>query len=105
MSALIIITVVSLLALLAALPGDFARRGGTGGIVGLGSIASTVLPGIAFWSGSQTGSHTGSRGSRRSRRDDRRQRPGRPCGHPRVGGRHLQLTPAHINQTGAKGAE
>lgn len=55
MSALIIITVVSLLALLAALPGDFARRGGTGGIVGLGSIASTVLPGLAFWGGSQTG--------------------------------------------------
>jgi hypothetical protein len=54
-SALIIITVVSLLALLAALPGDFARRGGTGGIVGLGSIASTVLPGLAFWGGSQTG--------------------------------------------------
>lgn len=55
MSALIIITVVSLLALLAALPGDFARRGGTGGIVGLGSIASTVLRGLAFWGGSQTG--------------------------------------------------
>ena len=55
MSALIIITVVSLLALLAALPGDFARRGGTGGVVGLGSIASAVLPGLAFWGGSQTG--------------------------------------------------
>jgi hypothetical protein len=54
-SALIIITVVSLLALLAALPGDFARRGGTGGIVGLGSIANTVLPGLAFWGGSETG--------------------------------------------------
>jgi hypothetical protein len=54
-SALIIITVVSILALLAALPGDFARRGGTGGIVGLGSIANTVLPGLAFWGGSQTG--------------------------------------------------
>lgn len=54
MSALIIITVVSALALLAALPGDFARRGGTGSVVGLGSIA-TLLPGLAFWGGSQSG--------------------------------------------------
>ena len=55
MSALVIITVVSALALLAAIPGDFARRGGTGSVVGLGSIANTVLPGLAFWGGSQTG--------------------------------------------------
>ena len=55
MSALIIITVVSALALLTALPGDFARRGGTGGVVGLGSVANVVLPGLAFWGGSQTG--------------------------------------------------
>jgi hypothetical protein len=54
-SALIIITVVSILALLAALPGDFARRGGTGSAVPLGSLANTVLPGLAFWGGSQTG--------------------------------------------------
>lgn len=55
MSALIIITVVSILALLAALPGDFARRGGTGSIVALGGLANAVLPGLAFWGGSQTG--------------------------------------------------
>jgi hypothetical protein len=54
-SALIIITVVSILALFAALPGDFARRGGTGSVVAVGSIANTVLPGLAFWGGSQTG--------------------------------------------------
>jgi hypothetical protein len=55
MSALIIITVVSLLALLAALPGDFARRGGTGSVIALGSVANAVLPGLAFWGGSQIG--------------------------------------------------
>ncbi|MBV8988425.1 MAG: hypothetical protein JO372_07680 [Solirubrobacterales bacterium] len=55
MSALVIITVVSALALLASIPGDFARRGGTGSVVGLGSIANSVLPGLAFWGGSQTG--------------------------------------------------
>ena len=55
MSALIIITVVSILALLVALPGDFARRGGNGSIVGIGSLAKTVLPGLAFWGGSQSG--------------------------------------------------
>ena len=55
MSALIIITAVSVLALLAALPGDFARRGGTGSVVGLGSLANAVLPGLAFWGGSQSG--------------------------------------------------
>jgi hypothetical protein len=54
-SALIIITVVSTLALVAALPGDFARRGGNGSVVALGSLANTVLPGLAFWGGSQTG--------------------------------------------------
>jgi hypothetical protein len=55
MSVLIIISVVSLLALLAALPGDFARRGGSGSVVALGSVANAVLPGLAFWGGSQTG--------------------------------------------------
>ena len=55
MSVLIIVTAVSLLALLAALPGDFARRGGTGSVVGLGAVANTVLPGLAFWGGSQAG--------------------------------------------------
>lgn len=55
MSVLIIVSVVSLLALLAALPGDFSRRGGSGGIVALGALANAVLPGLAFWGGSQTG--------------------------------------------------
>lgn len=55
MSALIVIAVVSFLALLAALPGDFARRGGSGQVVGLGSVANAVLPGLMFWAGSQTG--------------------------------------------------
>jgi hypothetical protein len=54
-SARIIITVVSSLALLAALPGDFARRGGSGSVVGFGGLPNAVLPGLAFWGGSQTG--------------------------------------------------
>jgi hypothetical protein len=55
MSVVIVVTVVSSLALLAALPGDFARRGGTGSVVALGGLANAVLPGIAFWGGSHTG--------------------------------------------------
>lgn len=55
MSVLIIVSVVSLLALLAALPGDFSRRGGSGTVVALGALANAVLPGLAFWGGSQIG--------------------------------------------------
>ena len=55
MSVLIVVTAVSLLALLAALPGDFARRGGSGSVVGIGGLANAVLPGLAFWGASQTG--------------------------------------------------
>ena len=59
MSSLIVVSAVSILAMLAALPGDFARRGGTGAVVGLGGVANAVVPGVAFWFGAHLASTHG----------------------------------------------
>lgn len=55
MSILIIVFAVSIIAVIVALPGDWARRGGAGSLVAFGGVANAVLPGLAFWAGSQLG--------------------------------------------------
>lgn len=87
MSVLIIVSVGSLLALLAALPGDFARRGGSGSIVALGALANAVLLG-------RQPDRPRAR-ARRLRRDrcghDRGQRAGRSSRQPGLGTGRRQL--------------
>jgi hypothetical protein len=55
MSVLIVVSAISIIALIAALPGDWARRGGSGNVVAFGGIANAVLPGLCFWAGSHFG--------------------------------------------------
>lgn len=59
MTTSIAISVLFVLALLAAIPGDRARRGGASQLEALGAVMNAVLPGLAFSLGGAVGAFHG----------------------------------------------